>query len=360
MLHTVGHMERSNKTESDRSTAGSKAPDHRPPRRAPTMDDVAERAGVSRALVSLVIREAPNVSAARRKAVREAAEALGYRPNAAARSLAERRSKTVGVVVNDLHNPFFADVVDGIHEAGLEQGYRLVLNTAWRADADELAAVEAFLEYQVDVVIVLGPRAQSQHLREAAATAPLVAVGSNPVGIDSVINDDEQGSALVVDYLAGLGHSRIVHIDGGSGGGADRRRQGYVSAMERAGLEPWVVAGDYTEASGSAVVQQLLADRRPPTAIYAANDLSAVGVLGQLADAEVEVPDDISLVGYDNTFVSALRHIDLTTVDQPKVDMGRRALELGLNRLETGRDSVEVIVLQPELVVRTSSGPPRS
>ncbi len=323
--------------------------------RPPTMQDVAERAGVSRALVSLVMRDAPNVSVARRAAVRKAAAELDYRPNAAARSLAERRSNTIGVVVNDLHNTFFADVIDGIHEVAMGNGYRLLLNTAWRTDDDELKAIEAFLEYRVDAIVVLGPRAAGEKLELAGSSVPLVAVGSITPGVDVVVNDDERGSELVVEYLVDLGHRRIVHIDGGGGGGASRRSVGFVNAMERHGLDPFVVPGDFTESSGAAAMSKLLKAGEPPTAVFAANDLAAVGALDELTKAGFDVPGDVSVVGYDNTAIAALSHIGLTTINQPRREMGRQTMELALDRLDQGRKAAVTRVVTPELVVRRTT-----
>ncbi|MDH3294330.1 MAG: LacI family transcriptional regulator, partial [Acidimicrobiia bacterium] len=235
--------------------------------RPPTMDDVAAVAGVSRALVSLVMRNAPNVSDKRRTAVLQAAEELGYRPNAAARSLAERRSTTLGVVVNDLHNTFFADMVDGIRDAAQARGYRLLLNTSWRTDTDEQGAVEAFLEYRVDAILVLGARASQEVLHGASRQMPLVTIGSTVAEVDAVVNDDLRGGELVVEYLSDLGHQHIVHIDGGRGAGAAQRREGFITAMEKRNLEAIVIEGEFTEKSGAEAAERLLAAGDLPTAV---------------------------------------------------------------------------------------------
>ena len=208
------------------------------------MDDVAEAAGVSRALVSLVMRGSPKVSVQRRDAVLAAAKELGYRPNAAARSLAEQRSNTIGVIINDLHNTFFADVVDGIHTQSAEHGYRLLLNAAWRRDDDEARALDSFLEYRVDAVILLGSLLEKSALVEAAKACPLVVIGADAPGIDVVVNDDERGGELAVEHLVELGHRTVAHIDGGIGAGASHRRRGFVSACAAHGLDPVILGGD--------------------------------------------------------------------------------------------------------------------
>lgn len=323
----------------------------------PTMDDVAKAAGVSRALVSLVMRDSSKVSRKRRRAVLEAADRLGYRPNLAARALAERRSNTLGVVVNDLHNTFFADIVDGIHELAIENGYRLLLNTAWRTDSDEQQAIEAFLEYRVDAVLVLGPRAGADALQEAARLTPLVCIGAAVDGVDSVVNDDERGGRLVVDHLVGLGHTDIVHIDGGVGAGATERRTGFLDAMADLDLPARVLAGDFTEQSGVDAVDFMIDSGQIPTAVFAANDLSALAVIDRLGRSELRVPEDVSVVGYDNTALSGLGHIGLTTVHQPRREMGRAATKAVLERVEADRRTAVRQIITPELIIRTTTGP---
>ena len=322
------------------------------------MDDVAARAGVSRALVSLVMRNSPKVSAGRREAVLAAAKELGYRPNAAARRLAERRSNTLGVVIHDLHNPFYADVVDGIWEQATGNGYRLLLNAAMGGeDEAEVRAVESFIEYQVDAVILVGTRLPGPTLAELASAATVVAVAADPGSVDTVANDDERGGALVAEHLIGLGHSKLAHIDGGNGGGAASRRGGFEKACARHGLTPTIIPGAYTEAAGRTGVEQLLQLQTLPTALFAANDLVAVSAIDRLEDAGLRVPDDISLVGYDNTALAALNHISLTTVNQPRVEMGRAAVVRAIERIENGGGAPLGQVLAPELVVRSTTGP---
>jgi DNA-binding LacI/PurR family transcriptional regulator len=323
------------------------------------MDDVAARAGVSRALVSLVMRGSPKVSDRRRHAVIDAARELRYRPNAVARSLAERRSNTFGVVIDDLRNPYYADVVESIHDAATEQGFRLLLNAAWRTDVDEGRSIETFLEHRVAAIIVLGTRVGLPLLAEVASQVPLVVIGAEAAGIDVVVNDDERGSALLVEHLVDLGHSRVAHVDGGQGGGAAGRRRGYVAAMEAAGLVPDLIAGDLTEASGTRAVDELLRRDQRPTALFCANDLVAVAAIDRLDGAGLAVPGDISVVGYDNTSVAALGRIGLTTIDQPSREMGRAAVRRAMQRLDGGGSQAPMShVLEPELMVRSTSGPP--
>jgi DNA-binding LacI/PurR family transcriptional regulator len=326
------------------------------------MEDVAREAGVSRALVSLVMREQPNVSSERRTRVLEAAARLGYRPNAMARSLASRSSRTIGVVLDDLVNPFFAEIASGVEELASELGYGLLLGTGGRQPRRERSALSALLEYRVDGLIMVSPRMPAPSIVAAAAEAPLVLVGRSVRGAnaDCVLIDEGHGTELVLDHLLGLGHERIAHVDGGRAPGGPQRRAAYIRGMRarRLGRFIQVIPGDFTEDAGTAAAASLLASGDLPTAVFAANDLVAAGLLSGLDSAGVDVPGQISIVGYDNISIAHLAHVSLTTIDQPRISMGRLALQLLLDRRENRRPNVTRLI-EPTLVARSTTGPPR-
>jgi DNA-binding LacI/PurR family transcriptional regulator len=293
--------------------------------------------------------------------VLDAAERLGYRPNAMARALASRRTRTIGVLLNDLHNPFFAEIMDGIFEAADERDYRLLIGTGRRETAGERRAVDVFLEHRADGLVLLSPRLPVADIVAVGRTTPTVVVGRalRDGAVDSVANDDHAGGKLAVRHLLDLGHTRIAHVDGGRGAGSAARRAGYLGALRERGLDAQVVSGEFTEVAGVRAAERLLGAGELPTAIFAANDLVAAGVMDRLEDEGLSIPEDVSIVGYDNTFLAALHHMSLTTIDQPRPELGRLALSTLIERIDGLRASASHLQLAPALVVRSTTGPPR-
>ena len=316
-----------------------------PARRPPTMEDVARAAGVSRALVSLVMREQPNVSPARRARVLEAAARLGYRPNAMARGLASASTRTVGVLLDDLRNPFFAEIAGGVEELASELGYQLLLGTGGRLVRRERSALAALLEYRVDGLILVSPRMPARRHRGRRGRGAARARRAHGAGRRRRQRAHRRATTapqLVLDHLLGLGHERIAHVDGGRAPGGPQRRSAYLRGMRtrRLGRHARVIGGDFTEDAGTAAARELLAGGELPTAVFAANDIVAAGLLGGLERAGVAVPAEVSIVGYDNTSIAHLAHVSLTTIDQPRIEMGRLALQLLLDRRENRREKL--------------------
>jgi DNA-binding LacI/PurR family transcriptional regulator len=253
--------------------------------------------------------------------------------------------------------------VDGVEEAAIGAGYRALFNTGSRLPERESVALETLLQLRTDGVILAAPVLPAREVVAAAAAVPVVLVArrSRSTSIDSVTNDDRAGARMAVDHLVELGHRAVAHIDGGGGSGAAARRAGYVEAMRRHGLggQVRVAPGAFTEEGGMAGVATLLAAGTPPTAIFASNDLAAVGAMHALERHDLRVPDDVSLIGYDNTSLAAMGHVDLTTIHQPRREMGATAVALLLERLEDGRRGARHLVVQPRLMERGTTAPPR-
>ncbi|WP_225812997.1 LacI family DNA-binding transcriptional regulator [Streptomyces spinosus] len=328
--------------------------------RPPTIRDVAERAGVSKSLVSLVLRGSGPVRPEKREVVLRAVRELGYRPNAAARSLSERRTRTIGVLLDDLRNPWFVELLDGLNSPLHAAGLHMILADArlGRRMGHDLA--EPFLDLGVDGLVVVGTVPDAVGLGALAPRMPVVVAGAReaqPPGVDVVAGDDERGARLATEHLLGLGHRRIAHLAGHGAVGALRRR-GFEEAMRAHGAEPLVEPGDLTEEGGYRGTVRLLSRRERPTALFAVNDMAAVGALSAAGELGVRVPAELSVTGYDNTGVSRLRHLWLTTVDTAPHEVGRRAARCLLDRFERPGGEGRVRLAAPTLEVRGTTGPP--
>lgn len=325
------------------------------------MADVAEKAGVSRALVSLVFRNAPGASEQTRQRIIEVAREIGFRPDNAARMLASSRTKVLGVMMT-VHNTYQADLVEAIYAEAERLGFDILLSATAPTRA-ERKAVDALLGHRCEALILLGPKADERYLSELGEQHPVVVIGRRMPGapVDSVHTNETRGVRQAIDYLVEQGHRDIVHIDGGSGPGSADRRSAYRAAMRKHKLAAHarVIPGDHTEASGINAAQLLLGEERLPTAILAANDRCALGVLDVLHKAGVKVPEDVSVVGYDDSRVTMLSHIGLTTVHQDAEGLAQRAVQAAVERIEAPALDPRELVLEAKLIVRGTTGPPR-
>jgi DNA-binding LacI/PurR family transcriptional regulator len=331
--------------------------------RPATIRTVAERAGVSKSLVSLVLRGSPNVSDGKRRAVQRAIDELGYRPNAIARQLTERRTNMVGVLLNDLRNPWFIDCLDGLTAVLQQQGLRTLLADGRMDRRTDDALLQGFLELRVDGLVLVGAMASSPTIEEAATTVPTVVAASRDItlpAVDVVANDDWVGTELAVNHLIGLGHRRIAHLAGSRGAVADLRRRSYLDTMRANGLADSALLEpcDMTEEGGYRGAVALLTRPDPPTAIFAVNDITCVGAMSAAQQLGLRIPHDVSLVGYDNTSLAQIRHLWLTSVDNASSEVGQLAARALLRRIaDPAADRAEQLI-RPSLQVRGSTGPP--
>ncbi len=327
--------------------------------KAVTLRDVAARAGVSKALASMVLRGIAGPSAETAERVLTVADDLGYRANRTASLLALRRTRLVGVAA-DIRNSFHAELVEDVVAEADRLGYEIVLGPVTPTHS-ETKVVETLLDFRCEALILIGPELSDTALATLAATRPVVVVGRRIAAehLDVVHTTDDTGTELVVDHLVALGHRRIAYLTGGDGTIATDRRDGYARAMRRHGLDAEidVLDGDFTESAGSGAAARLLARATPPTAVATANDRSAVGLLDALRRAGVDVPGDISVAGYDDSSLARLTHIDLTSVNQRPREQAVKAVQAVVSRLDDARTDRALSVLQPDLVVRATTGP---
>ena len=333
-----------------------------------TIRDVAERARVSVASVSRVLTGAGAVTEPTRLKVLEAVEALAYVPHSGARSLSTSRTDTVGVILPDLFGEFFSELIRGMDVAARANGLHLIVSSS-HDDASDAAAAIRSMRGRVDGLIVLSPHLDSANLAHSlAGRLPVLLMngGANDAGRPSMVVDNVGGAVAAVEHLLAQGRERIVHIGGPSGNLEARERQaGYVQAMTAAGRDPVIVGGEFTQASGHDATALLLAEGVRPDAIFAANDMTAIGALLALQDAGVRCPEDVAVVGFDDVPIAALVRPALTTLRIEIAETGRRAMDRLVALIAASNDPQETPdaaceIILPTLVVRQSSGRPQS
>jgi DNA-binding LacI/PurR family transcriptional regulator len=333
-------------------------------RQRPTIYDVARLAGVSTATVSRALNGTGQIAASTRAAIEAAVEQLGYRPNTIARSLVTKSTQTIALLLPDITNPFYAALVSGIQQTALAHGRTMLLCTT-ESDAErEEHYLRVLRAKQVDGALVDGLVLPSDRIARFVEDGfPIVCLDRD---IDSrsiplVQVDNRLGGRIATQHLVDLGHRRIAHVTGaGELGISDERLAGYRDALADAGLPvdfQLVEEGRFTDEGGHDAARRLL-DREPElTAIFAANDLSALGVLNAVAETGRRVPEDVSVVGFDDLHLSAYTAPPLTTIRQPAAEIARLATEI-LIALTRGEEAEEMRhLLEPELVVRASTRP---
>jgi len=339
-------------------------------RGAPTILDVAEASGLSKSTVSNVIRGAGSVSAETRRRVLEVVADLGYRPNALARNLVQQRTSTIGIVVGDLSNPVYSELAKLVEQRASDMGFSAMICNTDGHTPSEAARIESLLEHRVAGIVMLqfsGEGAIVGELREQGV--PLTVVSCWVEHTDCVSIDDTVGAELAVDHLIELGHRRIAYLSSGlvEAKTDGFRFEGYRRALDHGGLEmgeelvlrseepPYLRSDRDLQAD----VERVLGGHDPPTAFFVSNDLVAVDLIETLEEGGVQVPADVSVVGFDDIAIAGLARVSLTTVVQPRDELARLGMELLMRRIEGG-DSLPLkqVRLEPVLVVRSSTRRP--
>ncbi|NIK59016.1 LacI family DNA-binding transcriptional regulator [Kribbella shirazensis] len=335
-----------------------------------TLGDVAARAGVSISAVSRVLSDAPDsrVSAATKQRILDAASALNYRPNFAGRALKSARTQVVGLVVPDITNALFTELMHGAEDEAAERGYTVLLGRSDDVRPGGEVIARLIGEGRVDgMALQVGDGVPPAGLRDLLSTqAPIVLVNSAiPGQAGSVTLDDHRGTLLATEHLLGLGHERIAFANGlPRSFTAKRRRTGYKLALATAGVR--VPAGyetrvGYTVDNGRTALRQLMALDPRPTGIVVANVNAAVGLLGEARRLGIRVPDDLSIVTVHDSWTAENTWPPLTAVKMQFYAVGRTAVRSVIRRIETGETSDEVVTdPPPELIIRESTAPPPS
>lgn len=327
------------------------------------MRDVARRAGVSVSTVSHVVNKSRAVSSEARVQVEQAMADLGYRPNALARSLRRQKTHSLGMIVPDNANPFFAEIARGIEDYGFDRGYSIILCNSDGNLQKQAAYVELLVERRVAGILFVAAGVSTELVHDLQRQrVPLVVIDREVPGVavDTVQTNHYQGGQLATEHLLALGHRRIACIAAGSDLSPSAERvTGYRDTLAAHNL-PYdpdlVVLGDFQFESGYRAAAQLLARPQPPTAVFACNDLMAVGCVSAATVLGLRVPNDLAVVGFDDIRLASFTNPPLTTIHQPKREIGRLAMEMLLARINEPDAPPRSVRLETRLVVRQSSG----
>jgi len=330
-----------------------------------TMSEVARQAGVSLMTVSRVVNHKEGVSAEIRQAVLEIISDLGYRPSAIARSLATKETRTIGLVIPDVSNPFFADITRGVERLAYSEGYHVFLCNAEEDPVRELAVIQSLEEKRVDGLILCSSRLKEEKLVELMTDMPAAVLinrclcQSDEISFNSVIIDDRQSGWLATQHLTLAGHRQIGILAGPtasySGSG---RYQGYQDALQVAGINPepgWMSHCPPTVEGGYAAARQLLLNYPQLTALFCFNDLVAVGAIQACVELNRRIPEDFAIIGHDDIPLAALVSPALSTCRVSRYELGARAVNALLERLRGCPAGCQQIILQPELIIRQSA-----
>lgn len=326
-----------------------------------TIRDVANRAQVSVASVSRVLNRLENVSDETRNRVTDAVRELGYVPHAGARSLSLAKTNAIGVVLPDFHGEFFSEIVRGMDREASKRGYMLLLSNV-HAGSEQSANAMRAMRGRVDGLVILAPHLSEAELADAVpAGTPAVLINTrgDAGGYPGVRLDNAAGVEAVAEHLVSLGRKRIVHIAGAAGNiDAIERAQAFKAALEKRGVAVETVQGDFAEESGEEAIDALLKAGRPFDGVFAGNDMMASGALQALKRANIRVPEDVAVVGFDD--IPLAKHIGLSTVQVHIAELGQRALDRLLSILSGDGDPGGQELHKPELVIRSTTDPKAS
>lgn len=330
----------------------------------PTIRDVANRAGVSSATVSHTLNGTRHVEEETRERVLHAIAEIGYRPNYLARGLRQRRTGTIGLIIPDNTNPFFAEMARAIEDAGFARGYSVMLCNSDRSAEKETIYVEVLLAKQVDGIVLASSNARAELIKQIqGANVPVVLIPGElgDFAIDLLMTDDFAAGRLAGEHLLALGHRGIAAISGPRTTSASAGRlAGFQSVLAEAGIEPVAIArGDFRAERGRDAMAELLDSGLAFTAVFAANDLTAIGALQTLNDRGIAVPGEISIMGFDGMQLSDLVSPRLTTIAHSLAEIGPAAIALLDARMADPTAPAQQVLLPSRLLARESTAAPK-
>jgi DNA-binding LacI/PurR family transcriptional regulator len=325
-----------------------------------SIKDIADRAKVSPSTVSRALNNHPRIGRKTKTTIVRLAQEMGYVPSAAARNLVERRSGTIGVCIPELSNPSFAMQTKGVEDAAAENGYQILVTPFYKDDTRELECVRDFQERRMDGIVIPGSSAYQAYLDPASNFFTPIVTINRPSFPYSVSTDRLEGARLLVRHLLELGHTRIVYIRAPDRESDESRLAGYQVALAERGIafrEEFLLEGNDRISGGIRAAELLLEIPGRPTAVFAFNDITAIGVIHGLRQLGCDVPRDYSVAGYDNLEIASHYHPTLTTVEQPNYELGRRAFRM-LLALMKKEEPIAPLILPPELIIGDSTSPP--
>ena len=326
-----------------------------------SIKDVARAAGVSVSTVSHVINKTRFVSPETTIAVQKIVDDLGFQPSYLARALKSKRTQTIGMLVTSSTNPFFAEIVSGVEEGCYRNGYSLILGNSGESPGRQLSYLDTLTRRRIDAIVIMTASrdADFQSQLDHRVTIPRVVLDSEPIQNGCAIGDDSvTGGYLATEYLIRQGHKKIGCLTGPNYlPRSNERLFGYKKAMNTAGLpinDNWIVAAELTAQKGHGAATQLLGLKDRPTALFAFNDLMAAGAYRAIQESNLSIPNDISIIGYDDIEIASYLYPALTTIRQPGFELGLEAADILIKHLENGVELPPLVRKTPELIVRSS------
>lgn len=326
-----------------------------------TLDDVAAAAGLSRAQVSRALSGGQGVRAETRKRIDAIAAQLNYQPNLAARSLASARSSIVGLVIGDLKNPFHIELAEALDRELTTAGFDPV--TSLRAAENPRVIADRLLRLRATGVVMIGTHHSVRAIADIAEQMPCVYIGSKRINhpqVTAIAVDDESGVRQAMAHLLALGHTRIVNLGGSNVEASARQRtKVYAQMMQQAGLQPMSLPGMHDAASGRRGVELAFATEQPPTAIFASNDCIALGAIDRLKGMGLSVPEDVSVIGFDDIPDAGTEMFALSTIRQDCGQQATAAVQALKAIIDDGKDKARQRVMPVQIIIRRSTAAPK-